>query len=288
MSISTARRCRLWLGITAAVAVVCVATAVGVLAGTPQRDARSAASAPALSEPCVYVPILMYHDVANPPRQRYNVTSSLLFSQLQWLRDHGYTTVSLDQIAASLRQGQPLPFKSIAITFDDGPRNNISYAVPLLEYFGFRATFFVVADWTSRQPDRMTWDDVRELASRGHWIGSHSLTHTSNLTLKPRDLTREVSASRESIYQHTGISVTAYAYPYGRSSAAAERAAQSAGYAMAVGTRASPLQTYSRLYRLNRIEVRSQTPMSAFAALVDAPKAAGLCLPILAEPAAQR
>ena len=59
------------------------------------------------------VPILMYHYVSEPPedadryRRDLSVTPEQLDAQLRWLRDNGYTVVSLDEVTLALRAGAP-------------------------------------------------------------------------------------------------------------------------------------------------------------------------------------
>ncbi len=66
----------------------------------------------------VVVPILMYHHVG-APAGRYHVPQTLFEWQMDYLGQNGFTALSIEQIAAALAGGPPLPAKPIAITFDD-------------------------------------------------------------------------------------------------------------------------------------------------------------------------
>jgi hypothetical protein len=62
----------------------------------------------------------------------------------------------------------------VSLTFDDGTKNQLEKAVPVLDEYGFKATFYINpkgADWETR------YSPWREVAAHGHEIGNHTLTH---------------------------------------------------------------------------------------------------------------
>lgn len=90
----------------------------------------------------------------------------------------------------------------VALTFDDGFRDHYEIAAPLLESFGLRGTFNVVTDWIG-QEKFMTWDQIRDLAKRGHGIASHTASHPNLVKLleegRTNEVARQISASREAV-----------------------------------------------------------------------------------------
>lgn len=64
-------------------------------------------------------------------------------SQLKALKDHGYSTITADQFKGFLA-GQPLPDKSVLLTFDDGYLDNWVYAHPILARYGMSAVIFLI------------------------------------------------------------------------------------------------------------------------------------------------
>ena len=150
------------------------------------------------------IPILMYHSIADdgpPELAKFRVSPIRFREQLRFLRRCGYHSVSLCEWASSIASGVPLPGRPMIITFDDGYRDFITNAAPLLEAADFRVTIFVVtakvgatADWdiTSRPPlPLMGWDDLRELQRRGFEIGSHTSSHADLRTLSEDEIVRD-------------------------------------------------------------------------------------------------
>ena len=139
----------------------------------------------------------------------------------------------------------------LGLTFDDGYEDFLSAALPTLERLGFSATVFVVAgklgkenDWEHRGAPRprsrlLGADGVREISERGIEVGSHTVTHPRLPGLDPEALVHEVSDSRQVLGEIVGAPVEGFCYPYGKLDGPAIRAARSAGYLYAVGTKKS-------------------------------------------------
>lgn len=92
------------------------------------------------------VPILMYHSFTTEPDEvtAYNVLDAAFLAQMEALRDAGYVTVSYDDLLDYVERGTPLPEKAVVITFDDGYRNNLTLAAPILRDCGFEAQIAVI------------------------------------------------------------------------------------------------------------------------------------------------
>ncbi len=75
------------------------------------------------------------------------------------------------------KNGGGLKAKEIALTFDDGPNPKTTPRIlDILDQHCIKATFFMVGIYAKARPDL-----VREVAARGHFIGTHSYTHPNNL-----------------------------------------------------------------------------------------------------------
>jgi len=74
---------------------------------------------------------------------------------------------------------EPIPDKTVVLTFDDAVKSHRAYVGPLLQELGFGATFFVTALWMGDQENFMSWAEIAELHAMGFEIGNHSWSHPS-------------------------------------------------------------------------------------------------------------
>lgn len=227
------------------------------------RPTVAPTATPVPQEPATYAPILMYHKIGGG-YGRYSISVAQFAAQMKWLKENGYQSVSVDQVAAAVRGQATLPPKPIAITFDDGWRAQFTLAKPILDEYGFKATFYLVTNYVGRAPAFMSWEDVGVLSAEGHWIGSHSVSHTPNTRLNAAQLTTEIAGSRDVLAQRIGKPITTYAYPYGATNTFVREMAQKLGFSHAVGVVSHWQQKPTDLYNLHRIEANGTYSMAAF------------------------
>jgi len=134
---------------------------------------------------------------------------------------------------------------TIAITFDDGLLSFYDNAYPLLEEKNIKVTLFPVAgligktggwDVMGKTP-HMTAAMLREIASSGHEIGSHSLTHANLIWLDDKELAKELRDSKSILEDITGTAVKSLSFPFGSWNNRVWAAAKSAGYEYAAAYR---------------------------------------------------
>jgi len=105
--------------------------------------------------------------------------------------------------------------KVITIGFDDGRKGQITHAKPILDKYGFKASFFIVCNYANAGDiGDMNWHDIATLEKDGMDIESHSMTHPPNLnTLNQKDLDYEIGGSKQCLASHRYNS-TIFAYPH--------------------------------------------------------------------------
>jgi peptidoglycan/xylan/chitin deacetylase (PgdA/CDA1 family) len=92
----------------------------------------------------ITAPVLTYHHILRDEentrfRHTSTTTSVRAFSnQMTWLRDQGYTTLTMYQLEGYVRNKMNLPARAVVITFDDGLKSVNRYAYPVLKQYGFR------------------------------------------------------------------------------------------------------------------------------------------------------
>jgi len=178
-----------------------------------------------------FVPVLMYHRVADAPVSEYSITAERLLQHVTVLAEAGYTAYTLSSIAQRLYDKQPLPERAVVLTFDDGWREHATIVPGILRSAGFVASFYVMGcHWESPSQQYMTPDAVRSLASAGHEVGGHSCTHTPEFAglskLREADWTTvvgEALISERELAVYAGVKITSYAFPYGLTSARASQ-----------------------------------------------------------------
>lgn len=113
--------------------------------------------------------ILAYHGAEPAPDPLLNydgfhVPVDAFRRQLEHLARY-YRVVPLGDIVDAAVEGRPAPLLSVALTFDDGYRNNVEVVAPMLESFGFPATFFVATGFMDGTSSPW-WDRLRLIVAR--------------------------------------------------------------------------------------------------------------------------
>ena len=137
-----------------------------------------------------------------------------------------FRVVALSEQVSACRRGADMG-GTLSITFDDGYRDNIDVAAPILKRLGLPATFFIttgfigsqfVPFWDrhlSRQPGWMTWDQVRQLRDFGFEIGNHTENHLDMGSADPETVTGELARSKKRLVDELHCESTLFAYPFG-------------------------------------------------------------------------
>ena len=187
---------------------------IGVLDGDADRTLR----------------VLMYHKVNDLWPNPTSVPIAVFEQQMDLLGKLGYTPVSLDAVRDHYLHGTQLPPCAVLITFDDGYRDNLENALPVLRRHGYPAVVFVPIGFLDDgrplpheeslrmlgiRNETLGWDELAELEAGGVRIESHGIGHRPVSELEPAEAAREIALSKLRLEEWLGREVEAYAFVKG-------------------------------------------------------------------------
>ena len=210
------------------------------------------------------VPVMLYHEFLpeGPTDSEVEfeedvITPEEFESDLVWLRDHGYSTITTAELASYLEGKGSMPAKPIIISFDDGKYSVYKWAWPLLMKYGMKGSLAVIGekiDSATRAPDEREndsapyciWDEIKEMHNSGameivsHTQSLHAFLRDgrSGADLAPGETVEnymkisksDAGAILGKIKEVTGTDAIAMAYPYSVRSAESDKAWLASGY----------------------------------------------------------
>ncbi|GAA4417716.1 hypothetical protein GCM10023187_50450 [Nibrella viscosa] len=223
--------------------------------------------------------ILMYHKVDPERMDMLTVSVPQLRQQLRYLQSAGYHFVSLQAVLADFTgTGPALPPRSVLLTFDDGYRNNLTYALPVLQSFASPAVVFVPTAyigktnvWDGGTDPLMSVDELRHLSRHGVELAYHSHRHLNYKGLSADQIGEDLLANLAAARQLDLPLLPAFAYPYGgrpkdlATYRGMEAAMKEGGIRLAfrIGNRINSLPLRKPL-EINRIDVRGTDSFALF------------------------
>jgi peptidoglycan/xylan/chitin deacetylase (PgdA/CDA1 family) len=190
------------------------------------------------------IPILLYHSIANAGssvHRRWTVTRDRFARQMRCLAEHGFRPITVSALAEAVSRRDTLPCRAIVLTFDDGYRDFLTEALPVLQLHGFPATLFVVTryvggtsgwlkDAAERDRPMLSWPEIRSLAESGVECGAHTHSHPQLDIISAADAYEEIYSSRCALEDRLGQAVLSFAYPHGYASRKTRRLVRMAGF----------------------------------------------------------
>ena len=217
--------------------------------------------------------ILMYHSIADNSDEPFTVTVDDFRKQISWLYEEGFEVVSLLFLLKSIRARDYSSLrKKVVITFDDGFKDFVTNALPVLQDHGATATVFLVTamlggkgEWTPNCADvpLMTEDEVRQIKKEGISLGSHTATHIDLKLADHEDILKQLIESRD-IIARLGETFYSLAYPWGQWSPAVANAVKSTGFQCALAVGEQTRFTTENIYKLPRISVGRDMSLKRF------------------------
>ena len=215
------------------------------------------------------VPVLAYHKIDLPTpdvKIRGAYTAPRKFErQIAYLKKKGFEFYTASELIRFYLERGEFPPRALAVTFDDGWKDNYTNAFPILKKYGAKATVFLVPAVLGRTTDEITADgegarehlsenDVLEMSRNGIEFASHSFSHKLFDRTPDAEIEYEVTESKRFIENLTQKTCSTFAYPAGFFTAFAKRAIEKAGYDAAFSTVYGADEKLD-VFELNRVEI---------------------------------
>lgn len=219
-----------------------------------------------------WIPVLMYHKIPDceiQSQHRIFVTKDNFERHLRFFKTRGFETLTfseLKQFRTAQKDWSQFPKKPLVLTFDDGYRDNLENASPLLKKYNYRAQLFLLADPSvnSNNWDVSATEPSHEIISgteRQKWkesafeIGSHGFSHKKLTDLSEEDALKELTESKNSLEKEFGQEIQVFAFTYGITTPQAPALAEKAGYDYAVNTDSGGLLHEEEPHAVFRVNV---------------------------------
>ena len=205
------------------------------------------------------VPIAMYHSVNPVMRQevkRLIISPETFERQMRFLKSHHYNVLPLNSVATLIKEKKKIPSKTIAITFDDGYKDNYIYAFPILKKYNLPATIFIITDEVGRG-DRLSWDEIKTMQDSGIiTFGSHTLGSEPLINIKSEvELRNQIFDSKKILEEKLGRRIDAFSYPEGKFNDKIRQLVVDAGYRLAVAGNLGKKSANDDIFALKRLRI---------------------------------
>jgi GT2 family glycosyltransferase/peptidoglycan/xylan/chitin deacetylase (PgdA/CDA1 family) len=223
------------------------------------------------------VPVLMYHAFDEVDRRgedlaggqsRYVLSRRAFARQMRLLAVLRYRVIPFEQLARAIRGECLPPRRAAVITIDDGYRDNLELAHPILRRHRFPATHFLISrrlggnnDWD--QPGLLSGrpvlsaDEALRLRADGAQLGAHTRSHPQLPSVSDGAVREEIGGSRRDLESELGEAITTFAYPFGMFDDRAVDAAAEAGFVGACTTEERLARLDDHPLRVPRLTIRS-------------------------------
>lgn len=215
------------------------------------------------------IPVLCYHKIDYPSpdaKVRGGFTPPKRFyKQVRYLQKSGFKFYTAAELIEFYLENENFPANGIALTFDDGWKDNYSNLFPILRELNIKATIFLVPSCigqtsgkvvaSGEQPrEHLSKEEILEMSEFGIEFGSHTVNHLHLDKIEPDEIKYEVEESKKQIENLLQKPCKTFAYPAGFYIEKARDIVKNAGY-LAAFTTVYGNNEKPDLYELNRTEI---------------------------------
>lgn len=172
------------------------------------------------------ISILTYHSISDIDDETA-ITPCTFESQINFLKQDGYYFAALIEIVSYVKDGKPLPLKTVAITIDDGYADSYKNVFPILKKYKIPVTIFIVSDFERMKNRTGTTSFPLSESEKNEMLMSglvdfqcHSKSHVMLDSVNNHELGAEVARGAYAYF----------AYPGGHYNGAVREAVKREGY----------------------------------------------------------
>ncbi|MEO4055306.1 polysaccharide deacetylase family protein [Solibacillus sp. CAU 1738] len=238
------------------------------------------------------VPVLIYHHFVKDQKKTafHNNLSvydiDLFEQQMQYLKQNGFTTITLQDFDLWTQRKQNLPAKAVVLTFDDGNLSIPHLVYPILKQYNMRGASFIIGDRVKEDaPEfemlKVQFAGLKELAMisdiidlEHHTYALHRFNYDTGRgylqDTKLNDLRRDFQHTTEIIQRANPAANPKYlAYPYGKYSKNQEIAIIDSGVSLAFLNKGGKAKINSPRLYVPRVPIQATTTLAQFKQLVN-------------------
>lgn len=210
--------------------------------------------------------ILVYHEISKQgANSKYAVSKENFEKHMDYIKRH-FSAVSLDTILEMSEGKSNITMDAVAITFDDGFKDNFLNAYPVLQKYQLRATIFLISGWIARKNDMLNLEEIKLMGKDGIDFGSHTVTHRMLSNLDSNTADDEIYRSKADLENLLKKEMCYFAYPYGKKRHYTEEVkdkVKQAGYKAAFTTENREIDMHCDRFELGRFCIQDY-PLYAF------------------------
>jgi peptidoglycan/xylan/chitin deacetylase (PgdA/CDA1 family) len=212
----------------------------------------------AIAEPSAVV--FMYHRFAEGEHPSTNITLEQFDAHIKELTSGAYTVLPIIDIVTAMREGKPLPDRTVGISIDDAYLSVYQKAWPRLRKAGFPFTLFATTDAADHGlSGSMNWEQIIEMSKDGLvTIGAHSASHLHMADASTPLNEDEIERAALRFEEKLGFRPTLFAYPYGEARLTTRETVIKTGHSAAFGQHSGVIGSTNDFYYLPRFAMNEK------------------------------
>jgi len=220
------------------------------------------------------VVVLMYHSIGNNDLF-FTVKTEEFEKQMRYLKENNFNVISLKELEENLEKGQ-IPSRTVVITFDDGYKDNLINAFPILERFNLPAAIFVsigemgkIKNLRGNELEILNEGDVKEIEkTKLISIEPHTVSHAKLAKLNANEVDYEIRESKKVFGSMLEKTCLYFAYPYGSYNDKVLAIVKNLGFKLAFTVRKGRIRISTNRLLLPRNSIDSQVSFEQFKNIV--------------------